>query len=355
MPVRLLEERLASLVARPWKWLITGSAGFIGSHLLEVLLKHNQNVVSIDNFSTGHSQNLEEVRQAVGEGAWARHEFVKADIRDASACSHACRGVDVVLHQAALGSVPRSIEDPLGTNESNVTGFLNMLAAARNAGVRRFLFASSSSVYGDDARLPKREDRVGRCLSPYAVSKKVDEIYADVFADCYGIETVGFRYFNVFGARQDPEGPYAAVIPRWIAAFLAEDEVGINGDGETTRDFCYIANVVEANLLAATADNAEAVNQVYNVAYGGRTSLNTLFSALRSLLGKMDPRILEREPTYRSFRAGDVRHSEADIGKARQLLGYDPQYDLYQGLEEAIEWYVRRFAPARNSEAAHVR
>lgn len=355
MPGRLLERRLADLADKPRKWLITGSAGFIGSHLLEVLLKHNQSVVSIDNFSTGHGQNLEEVRQAVGESAWARHEFIKADIRDANTCSHACREVDVVLHQAALGSVPRSIEDPLGTNETNVTGFLNMLAAARDAGVRRFLFASSSSVYGDDAQLPKREDRVGRCLSPYAVSKKVDEIYADVFAACYGMETVGLRYFNVFGARQDPEGPYAAVIPRWVAAFLARDEVCINGDGETTRDFCYIANVVEANLLAATANNAEAVNQVYNVAFGGRTSLNTLFSALRSLLGKVDPQILGQEPTYRSFRAGDVRHSEADIGKARQLLGYDPKYDLYEGLQEAIEWYVRRFSPARRAEAAPVR
>ena len=319
-------------------WLVTGSAGFIGSHLVEALLRRGESVVSMDNFATGHRANLREVEQAVGPQAWRRHRFIQASITDPQACREACSGVDVVLHHAALGSVPRSISDPVATHETNVSGFVNMLLAARDAKVKRFVYASSSSAYGDDETLPKVEDRTGGLLSPYAASKKANELYAEVFGRCYGMQTLGMRYFNVFGARQDPAGAYAAVIPRWIRALLSGQTVEINGDGETSRDFCYIANVVQANLLAGLTDQPRALNRVYNIAFGERTSLNGLLDILRSLLG------VQAEPEYRPFRAGDVRHSLADIGRARELLGYRPTHTLASGLRECLSWYVNRFA-----------
>jgi len=337
-----LRAALAQLRARPLRWLVTGSAGFIGSHLVEALLRLGQHVVSVDNFETGYLANLEEVRAEVGEDHWRRHQFLEADIVDAASCRRACKSVDIVLHQAALGSVPRSINDPLRTHATNATGFLNMLVAARDAGVSRFVYAASSSTYGDAPDLPKVEDRIGRPLSPYAVTKYVDEIYADVFGRCYGTASIGLRYFNVFGSRQDPEGAYAAVIPRWVDAMLHGAPIVIYGDGETTRDFCYIANVVQANLLAATSADPRAVGQVYNVAIGGRISLNALFDTLRALVRQRHHDLAIAGPAYEDFRPGDVRHSQADIGKARQLLGYDPVYDVRLGLEEALPWYEAR-------------
>ena len=330
-----LKERLAG---RKLTWLVTGSAGFIGSHLLEQLLRLGQQVVSLDSFATGHRANLREVEAAVGAEAWRRHRFIEASIVDAEACRAACRGVDIVLHQAALGSVPRSIADPIATHTTNVTGFVNVLNAARDAKVRRFVYASSSSTYGDHPGLPKVEHVTGEPLSPYAVSKQTNELYADVFARCYAMQAVGLRYFNVFGSRQDPEGAYAAVIPRWIRAMLTGEPVQINGDGETSRDFCYVANVVQANLLAALSENADAVNQVYNVAVGERTSLNDLFQILRRLLG------VEVSAEHHPFRPGDVRHSLADISLARKLLGYQPTHSLERGLVESLSWYVGRLA-----------
>ena len=325
-------------------WVVTGSAGFIGSHLLETLLRHGQRVVSIDNFSTGKRQNLREVEQAVGAQAWKRHRFIEGNIDDPASCEAACSGADIVLHQAALGSVPRSIADPLATHMANVTGFVNMLVAARDVGAR-FVYASSSSTYGDHPALPKVEGVIGGALSPYAVSKHVNELYAGVFSRCYGMETVGLRYFNVFGARQDPDGPYAAVIPRWIRAMLTGAPAEINGDGETTRDFCYVANAVQANLLAALAASPDALNRVYNVAVGQTTSLNRLFEILRELLGEQRPEVRAVQPVYRPFRDGDVRHSIADISLARELLGYAPTHTLASGLREALSWYIQRFSP----------
>jgi UDP-N-acetylglucosamine 4-epimerase len=339
----LMDLPLKDLVAgRKRTWLVTGSAGFIGSQLVEHLLRCGQQVVSLDNFATGHRANLEEVERAVGPQAWRQHRFVEASIVDPAACREACRGVDIVLHQAALGSVPRSIADPVPTHQTNVTGFVNMLVAARDAKVRRFVYASSSSIYGDDATLPKVEGLTGEPLSPYAASKQANEMYADVFARCYGLQTIGLRYFNVFGARQDPEGAYAAVIPRWIRAILTGDPIEVNGDGETSRDFCYIANVVQANLLAALTEEPRALKQVYNIAVGEKTSLNRLFEILRMLLGA------DVQAIYRPFRAGDVRHSLADISLARERLGYVPTHTLASGLTEALPWYVKRFdsAPA---------
>lgn len=333
---------VASQLARqPLRWLVTGSAGFIGSHLLETLLQFRQEVVSIDNFSTGHWRNLEGV-ECENEDR-ARHVFVEGDITDIETCRKICTNVDVVLHQAALGSVPRSLADPLASNAANVTGFLNMLQAAREAGVQRFVYAASSSTYGDSPALPKVEDNIGRPLSPYAVTKYVNELYADVFARAYGMQIIGLRYFNVFGARQDPEGAYAAVIPRWVRALLRGEAAAINGDGETSRDFCYVVNAVQANLRAALTDNPEALNQVYNVAAGGRTSLNELYALLRDLLAGHFPELAEAKPVYRDFRLGDVRHSQADIGKAGRLLGYAPTHDVRAGLVEALPWYVERF------------
>ena len=333
------------LLASPRTWLITGVAGFIGSNLLEALLNLNQRVVGLDNFATGKRENLAEVQGLVGAEKWRNFTFIEGDIRDSADCQRACEGVDYVLHQAALGSVPRSLEDPLTTNETNITGFLKMLTAARDAGVERFVYAASSSTYGDHPALPKVEEHIGKPLSPYAVTKYVNELYADVFARCYGFETIGLRYFNIFGRRQDPEGAYAAVIPKWFSALLRGEAVYINGDGETSRDFCYIDNTVQANLLAACASEKAALNQVYNIAVGGRTTLNELFELICRNVTRVYPAAREAKPVYRDFRAGDVRHSLADIGKAQRLLGYAPTHTIEAGMREAAEWYIRRFRP----------
>jgi len=307
---------------------------------LEHLLLLDQQVVGLDNFSTGKRSNLNEVRNTVSENQRQRFKFVEGDIRDLSTCREVCTGVDYVLHEAALGSVPRSIEDPVATNESNVTGFLNMLVAARDAGTKRFVYAASSSTYGDHPGLPKREDIIGKPLSPYAVTKYVNELYADVFARTYGVETIGLRYFNVFGPRQDPEGAYAAVIPCWIRALIKGETVHINGSGETSRDFCFVENVVQMNLLAAASTEPAAVNQVYNTAVNARTSLNELFSVLRERLEPHYPHLRDCIPVYRDFRAGDVLHSQADISKATGLLGYEPTHTFETGLGAALSWYM---------------
>lgn len=333
------EQLLNELPANPKAWLITGVAGFIGSNLLEALLKLDQNVVGLDNFATGHQHNLDEVQSLVTPAQWSRFSFIEGDIRNLDDCRKACTGADYVLHQAALGSVPRSINDPITTNAANIDGFLNMLVAARDAQVQSFTYAASSSTYGDHPALPKVEENIGRPLSPYAVTKYVNELYADVFARSYGFPSIGLRYFNVFGQRQDPEGAYAAVIPKWTAAMIKGDEVVINGDGQTSRDFCFIDNVVQVNLLAATAA-ADARNQVYNVAVGGRTDLNQLFTAIRSSLGANGVHY-GGKAVHRDFRAGDVRHSQADISKARTLLGYDPAFGINAGIDKAMPWYIR--------------
>lgn len=323
----------------PKTWLITGVAGFIGSNLLETLLKLNQNVVGLDNFATGHQYNLDEVQNLVKPEQWENFKFYKGDIRNFEDCQKACAGVDYVLHQAALGSVPRSIADPITTNAANITGFLNILTAARDARVKSFTYAASSSTYGDHPALPKVEDNIGKPLSPYAVTKYVNELYAEVFARTYGFKTIGLRYFNVFGKRQDPNGAYAAVIPKWTAAIIAGDDVFINGDGETSRDFCFIENTVQANILAATTQNDEAKNQVYNVAVGDRTTLNDLFNAIKAALNKNSV-TYTKEPVYRDFRAGDVRHSQASIVKIEQYLDYVPQFKIASGIQLAINWYI---------------
>lgn len=327
------------LIESPKTWLITGVAGFIGSNLLETLLKLNQTVVGLDNFATGFQHNLDEVKSLVSAEQWEGFTFIEGDIRQLTDCSKACQGVDYVLHQAALGSVPRSIADPIATNETNISGFLNMLVAARDANVASFTYAASSSTYGDHPALPKVEENIGNPLSPYAVTKYVNELYADVFSRTYGFKTIGLRYFNIFGKRQTPDGAYAAVIPKWTAAMIKGDEVFINGDGETSRDFNFIENAVQANILAATTTDPDAKNQVYNVAVGGRTTLNTLFSALKEHLSTNGISYTQ-EAVYRDFRAGDVRHSQADISKIQNALGYEPQFDIIQGIEKAMPWYV---------------
>lgn len=338
----------SGLKTNPKVWLVTGVAGFIGSNLLEKLLSLRQFVVGIDNFSTGKQDNLDAVRESVGDELWANFKFVRGDIRDIASCESALRHgdesgdvrrVDYVLHQAALGSVPRSLADPITTNDSNVVGFLNMLVAARDAGVSKFVYAASSSTYGDHPGLPKVEDLIGRPLSPYAVTKYVNELYAQVFERCYGVQTVGLRYFNVFGRRQDPDGAYAAVIPKWIGAILRNEDVYINGDGNTSRDFCYVDNAVQANILAAVSEKADTFGPVFNVAVGDRTSLNELYAVLSENLSKFG--YAAKSPIHRDFRAGDVLHSLADIGKARALIGYEPTHRVRQGLEEAVDWYVR--------------
>ena len=324
------------------RWLITGVAGFIGSNLLEKLLKLNQEVVGLDNFSTGSESNLIEVSKLVTRKQWANFKFLRGDICDLASCKEACQGVNFILHQAAIGSVPRSIENPIATNAANITGFLNMLVAARDSKVKRFIYAASSSTYGDHLALPKLEDQIGKPLSPYAVTKLVNELYADVFYSVYGLETIGLRYFNVFGPRQDPEGAYAAVIPKWIASMINGEEVFINGDGETSRDFCYIHNVVQMNLLAAMTENTNAVNQVYNVAVGDRTTLNQLYKILSDSLIKHYQYLQYKLPIYRNFRSGDVRHSQADISKARSFLSYDPKYTIDLGIKESMDWYLKK-------------
>ena len=334
------ETLKTQLQSKQQTWLITGAAGFIGSNLLEVLLQLNQKVVGLDNFSTGHQRNLDQVQSIVTPAQWQNFSFMQADTCNLTSCEKACTGVDYVLHQAALGSVPRSLEDPITTNASNVTGFLNMLVAARKAKVKRFVYAASSSTYGDHPGLPKVEGQIGKPLSPYAVTKYVNELYADVFSKNYGLISIGLRYFNVFGPRQDPEGTYAAVIPKWIASMIKGESIYINGDGETSRDFCYIANVVQANLLAASTPNTEAVNQVYNIAVGGRTTLNELYAQLKHNLISSYPHLKYTQAVYREFREGDVRHSLANIDKARVSLGYEPMQNMGQGLELAMPWYT---------------
>jgi len=334
------ETLLAGLRKCPQTWLVTGAAGFIGSNLVEHLLKLNQHVVGLDNFATGHRQNLNQIKDLVPACQWERFRFLDVDLRAGHLCHEACVGVDYVLHQGALGSVPRSVADPVTSNEANVLGFLNIMLAARDAQVKRLVYASSSSVYGDHPDLPKVEDMVGDVLSPYAATKKFNEIYADVFARNYGFKAIGLRYFNVFGPRQDPAGAYAAVIPKWIASLLKKEPVFINGDGETSRDFCYVENVVQANLLAATTVNEDALNQVYNIALGERTTLNELYRAIHASLRRRNLALPEQKPTYREFRVGDVRHSLANVDKARRLLGYAPTHTMPQGLELALDWYV---------------
>ncbi len=332
-------EVQASLRANPKKWLVTGCAGFIGSNLVEMLLTLDQQVVGLDNFATGHRHNLDEIRECVSGAQWSRFTFNEGDIRDPTMCAHVVSGVDYVLHQAALGSVPRSLKDPATTNDVNISGYLNMLIAARDAEVSAFVYAASSSTYGDHPGLPKVEDRIGKPLSPYAVTKYVNELYADVFARAYGFASIGLRYFNVFGKRQDPEGAYAAVIPKWIAAMIRGDDVLVNGDGETSRDFCFVENAVQANILAAVA-GPEGMNQVYNVAVNARTSLNQLYDLLTHALARQGVQY-NKDPVYQDFRAGDVRHSQADIAKARALLGYAPTHTIAEGLEVAMPWYVK--------------
>jgi UDP-N-acetylglucosamine 4-epimerase len=334
------------LLQAPRTWLVTGAAGFIGSNLVESLLVLGQRVVALDNFATGFRHNVDDVLTRVGPVASERFRLVEGDIRDLDVCREACDGVEVVLHNAALGSVPRSVNDPLAANATNVDGFLNMLVAAREARVDRVVYAASSSTYGDHPSLPKVEDRIGKPLSPYAVTKYVNELYAGVFQRTYGLETVGLRYFNVFGRRQDPDGAYAAVIPLWVKNLLAGEPCLINGDGETTRDFCYIDNVLQANILAATHASVSSAHEVYNVACGDRTTLNELFAMIRSGLLEFRADLEEVAPVYREFRAADVRHSQADITKIRAQLGYEPTHRVQQGLAATLAWYVERLSPA---------
>jgi UDP-N-acetylglucosamine 4-epimerase len=322
---------------------VTGVAGFIGSNLLESLLRLNQRVVGLDNFSTGHQRNLAEVQKLVSAVQWANFSFICGDIKNLADCQLACDGVDYVLHQAALGSVPRSLEDPISTNASNVSGFLNMLVAARDAKVKRFVYAASSSTYGDHPALPKVEDKIGKPLSPYAVTKYVNELYADVFSRSYGLQCVGLRYFNVFGPRQDPTGAYAAVIPKWISSLIKGESVFINGDGDTSRDFCFIANVTQANLLAASTKNKDSYNQVYNVAVGESTTLKELYENLKRILIFSYPKLKNTRPVFRDFRIGDVRHSLANIEKVKLGLGYQPSHSIREGLLLAMPWYLTQF------------
>lgn len=347
------EKLLERLSVEQKTWLVTGNAGFIGSNLTEFLLKHNQKVVGLDNFSTGYQYNIDDVLAQAGEEAAKNFRFIEGDIADFDTCVKACGGVDIVLHQAALGSVPRSIDDPVTSNRSNVTGFLNMLTAAKDAGIKRFVYASSSAVYGDSSELPKVEERTGNLLSPYAAMKMTNELYAGVFKRTYGMETLGLRYFNVFGRRQDPNGAYAAVIPKWVGSLLSGEDVYINGDGETSRDFTYIDNVIQMNLLAGTTDNIEAFGEAFNVAVGGRNTLNELYNLIKDQLNNQfkiqNSKLtngnalgckIEKSPIYRDFRPGDIRHSNANISKALNFTGYVPTHDIYDGMKEAITWYI---------------
>jgi len=346
------EELQKELKNNQQTWLVTGAAGFIGSNLVEKLLTFNQKVVGLDNFETGYQHNIDQALEDTSATLVAEKshlnidnfKFIEGDIRDVDTCQEVCKGVDYVLHQAALGSVPRSIEDPIRTNKANIDGFLNMLVAARDAKVKRFVYAASSSTYGDHPDLPKVEDKIGKPLSPYAVTKVVNELYAEVFAKTYGFKTIGLRYFNIFGKRQDPNGAYAAVIPKWVSSIIKGEDVFINGDGETSRDFCYIENTVQMNLLAATTENDDATNQVYNTALNDRTSLNQLYQMIEErLIDRVDD-LQKKEPTYRDFRAGDVRHSQADISKAENLLAYKPSHNIGMGMDESMDWYVEKLS-----------
>ena len=350
------EDIQEHLKQNQYTWLVTGVAGFIGSNLLEKLLKLNQKVIGLDNFETGFQHNID---QAIADASGALDaegkkldvsdfRFIEGDMRDIKTCHHACENIDFVLHQAALGSVPRSIEDPINTNSANITGFLNMLVAAKDAKVRRFVYAASSSTYGDHPALPKVEDTIGSPLSPYAVTKVVNELYASVFAKTYGFKTIGLRYFNIFGKRQNPNGAYAAVIPKWVSSIMNREDVFINGDGETSRDFCYIENTIQINLLAAMTENESATDQVYNVALNDRTSLNKLYRMIEERLIKRAKGLSSKDPIYREFRAGDVLHSQADISKAKNLLGYEPSHKISAGLDEAMDWYVASMSDGRD-------
>ncbi len=344
------EKVLEQIAAERRTWLVTGVAGFIGSHLLEKLLLLDQLVVGLDNFSTGSPLNLSLVEAAVGEVRWKNFKFIEGDIRSLETCRQACDSVDFVLHQAALGSVPRSVDNPINSNDNNVTGFLNMLVAARDVGVSRFVYAASSSTYGDDPRLPKIESVIGHPLSPYAVTKYLNELYADVFARNYGMKSIGLRYFNVFGPRQRINGEYPAVIPAWISSLLDNKTIFVNGDGKTGRDFCYVENAVQANLLAAVVDQEAAINQVYNVAVNAQTSLNEVFDMIREMLAAHYPAVRTVVPVYREERKGDMKFSRADISKASRLLGYNPLYRVRQGLEKTVAWYVAKW-PGKLAES----
>lgn len=336
----------------PRRWLVTGCAGFIGSHLLESLLQLDQEAVGLDDFSLGRRANLVDVESKVGRRRWERFRMVEASICSTEACAKACAGTDVVLHQAAIGSVPRSIEDPLASHHANLTGFITLFEAARAAGVRQIVYASSSSVYGDSPASPKREEQLGRPLSPYAVTKRAGELYAAAAAAVHGTSSIGLRYFNVFGPRQDPSGAYAAVIPRWIDAMIAGAPVYVNGTGETSRDFCYVANVVQANLLAGAREPAGA-GHIFNVAVGKETTLNALFGLLRERLARWRPSLTTSQPLHRDFRPGDVRHSLADIGRASETLGYQPTHDLEDGLDETLDWYRADGGESRAPDAGN--
>jgi UDP-N-acetylglucosamine 4-epimerase len=341
----ILNQLGEAIKNNPKTWLITGNAGFIGSNLTEFLLNHGQKVVGLDNFSTGYQHNIDDVLASVGKENAKNFTFIEGDIADFDTCTKACQGVDIVLHQAALGSVPRSIDDPVTSNRSNVTGFLNMITAAKDAGIKRFVYASSSSVYGDSKELPKVEEKTGNVLSPYAAMKATNELYGSVFHKVYDMETLGLRYFNVFGRRQDPNGAYAAVIPKWVASMLKGEDVYINGDGETSRDFTYIDNVIQMNILAGLTDNPKAFGEAFNVAVGGRNTLNELYNLIKDELNKSAGHhhlsIIDQQPIYRDFRPGDIRHSNADITKAKTIVGYMPTHDIYQGMNQAIEWYIK--------------
>lgn len=334
------ENLLEKLKGEEHTWLITGVAGFIGSNLLETLLKHNQRVVGLDNFATGFQHNLDEVKTLVSSEQWERFRFIEGDIRKLDDCLMACEGVEFVLHEAALGSVPRSIADPIATNEVNISGFLNMLVAARDCKVKRMVYAASSSTYGDHPDLPKIEERIGKPLSPYAVTKYVNELYADVFAKNYGMELIGLRYFNVFGPRQNPNGAYAAVIPRWINSMLENEVININGDGETSRDFTFVQNVLQANLLAA-ASASQIKNEVFNVAVGQNTSLNQLFGLINQAL-KICNIEYSRNPKYCEFRQSDIPHSLADISKISNLIGYIPTHTILESIKVTIDWFIAK-------------
>lgn len=335
-------ELSARLAQKAERWLVTGAAGFIGSHLVEALLGAGQHVVGLDNLATGYRANVEDAVRRAGPGADARFRFIEGDVVDLDTCQRATETCDYVLHQAALGSVPRSIKDPLASHRANVDGFVNMLVAARDAKVKRFVYASSSSVYGDDPGLPKVEARTGRVLSPYAATKHVNEVYARVFERTYGLGTVGLRYFNVFGPRQDPDGAYAAVIPRWMAALARGEACDINGDGLTSRDFCFVANAVQANLRAALAQGAAVTDGVYNIAVGQKTSLNELYAMIRAHVAQARPQVKDLPARYQPERPGDIKDSQADVSRARELLGYEPTHTVAQGLEETVRYYLER-------------
>ncbi len=346
------EEVKTDLAKKSQSWLVTGAAGFIGSHIVFHLLKLNQKVVGLDNFISGHRENLNDVKAQLPSHQWKNFKFIEGDIRNFKTCQDAVKNIDFISHQAALGSVPRSIKDPVATNEHNVSGFLNMLTAAKDGKVRSFVYASSSAVYGDHPVLPKVEDQIGNPLSPYAVSKYTNEIYAKVFNTNFGLPVVGLRYFNVFGARQDPNGPYAAVIPLWVASLIKNEELFINGDGGTSRDFCYVENAVQANILAATCENKNAHGEAFNIACGQRTTLLELYKNLRTKLLPQFPHLKNHNPTHRDFRAGDIQHSLANVSKAKTLLGYEPTHNVAQGLEEALAWYVASMAATKIKKSA---